>query len=85
MLNRATLVWATTGLLLVGTAPRSLRRHGIQAQWLRRRRQAEYPEDHAAEGFQALVQGSVEALQEIAQGLRTLVTRMFAGDASQPS
>jgi hypothetical protein len=81
MLNRAMLVGQPPGCCWLA----SPRRHGIQAQWLRRRRQAEYPEDHAAEGFQALVQGSVEALQEIAQGLRTLVTRMFAGDASQPS
>ena len=85
MLKRATLVWATAGLLLVGTAPHPLGATEYKHRWLRRRRQAEYPEDHAAEGFQALVQGSVEALQEIAQGLRTLVTRMFAGDASQPS
>jgi len=63
----------------------SRRGSGQPGQAAERRRQAEYPEDHAAEGFQALVQGSVEALQEIAQGLRTLVTRMFAGDASQPS
>ena len=63
MLNRATLVWATAGLLLVGTAPHPLGATEYKHRWLRRRRQAEYPEDHAAEGFQALVQGSVEDIQ----------------------
>jgi hypothetical protein len=48
MLKRATLVWATAGLLLVGAAPHPISAAEYKHSGCADAAKAEFPEDHAA-------------------------------------